>query len=170
MDARAAGELVTQWAETLATQDKVAQQLGRALTRAMNATWAGGRFTVEAVPDAACMWYELRITHQGAWHRQPQTYVVNDETLAENTASVMAFHSWTKAVGDRLEIVFRPEPAAGSLDRPNGFLEAAKRRAEHRRRVEHALEELASLGVTRQQREEVDIEGAIASIRKALGQ
>jgi hypothetical protein len=158
------GELVTQHAEDIATRDKVAQQLGRAVGRAMSPVWRGGRFEVDATANLACDWYEVRITEQGAWRGEQQLYVVYEEALARNTTSVTAFQGWVHAAASRLVTMFRREPAAAPAEDANAFLAAAKARAEHHALLERTLEELEDLGFRRRD-EKAE---AIESIKRSL--
>jgi hypothetical protein len=169
MDARdSIGELVTRHAESIAIQDKVAQQLGRAITRAMNPSWGGGLYDVTVEADLACDWYEVQIVQCGPWPGPPQTYVVAEEALARNTDSVASFHSWVQAVSTRLLTMFRREPAAASDEDPNRFLATAKERIEHRALLERTAEELAAFGFRRHDVLAYDERAAIESIKRVL--
>jgi len=167
------GELVTRYAEELALQDKLAQQLGLALVKALRRiSWAGAqRFKVEVTPDFRCNWYVVRIADDvvyGPGRGRPQTYIVDDETLAKHTASVSTFHTWIHAVADRLLVMFDPERES-ILDSRE---EATTHLEEYYAKRVKAEEELLSFGFRRHDQDrtpsEAEIAEAIASIRQAF--
>lgn len=163
------GELVSRYAEEFELQEKLAQQLGRAIVKTMRGTWVSAhRFKVEVTPDLEGRWYTVRISSMDAHFRSttPQTYLVEEDTLAEHTTSVAAFHDWVRAVAGRLLVMFIPEPAPLLLDTPEDI---DRRVEEHYMKLEHAEDELYSFGFRRHQVTlEAEERAAIASIRKAL--
>lgn len=153
------GDLVTRMVEELELQDKLAQQLGRAISKSLNRPgWGGHQFIVETERDGPRAWYSVRISDRDPWTTHlPRNYAVYDETLREYTASVATFHEWVRAAGQRLALPFGPAP------RPED-------EAKHRARLEAAEEELESFGFHRLDGAVLppELEAAVASIKRAL--
>lgn len=164
-------ELISQRAAELSLQEKLAQQLGRALSRSLaNTTWSRfqvSRWKVEVTPDFARCWYLVRIEDPDPWGESPpHTFTVTEETLALHTATVATFHDWMRAVADRMHVLFRRAPSSSADDEDK----AQKRLAQHRQLVRRAGEELLVLGFQLHEQgvSEAEKQAAIESIKRAL--
>lgn len=159
------GDLVTKHAAELELREKLAQQLGRALSKSLNRVgWGAYQFIVLTNRDEQRAWYSVQISERDPWTKHPvRTYAVYDEALGEHTASVADFHEWIRAAGRRLVVPFSP-----TIVRQGDDAEAAA--AKDRVREQEAEEELAGLGFHRLDGAVLppELEAAIASIKRSL--
>lgn len=165
---------VTEKAEELETDAKLAQELGRALTKAMGGSGpvGGYRFEIKVVRDEPAMQYVITVIDRGLLHLADQdSYLLRDETLATCTRSVAVFNSWITAAARLLSDRFSHTRTAPGTD---GWMESKVVRpgsAPWRKVADEANDALHRFGLLRslQAHDEYTEAEAIRSIRRALG-